>query len=243
MAYNVENLLGIVDYFASKADILEAAAVSAKIFDNPVDKGDDRENILRGFLKDHLPKRCDTIRGGYVFNQFGNRSNQIDLIVTNDSTIQFKQTHGTLEGKSFNSIEGTLAAISVKSNLDKRQFWDALDNLASIPTTPRAFAPINRENDAVIQAVIQELVYKTPYKVIFAFKGLNIDAVLNHLEEYIRDKKPDDGIMPDFIIVNKSYFIYKVSLDGEPAASGDGMLPKGSYRAVYSSKHTAGISL
>jgi hypothetical protein len=137
----------------------------------------------------------------------------------------------------------SLSAISVKSNLDKKQFWDALDNLASIPTTPRAFAPINRQDDPVLQGVIEELVYKTPYKVIFAFKGLNIDAVLDHLEQYIRDKKPDDGTMPDLIIVNKSYFIYKVSVDGHRAASGDGMLPKGSYRAIYPSKHIAGISL
>jgi hypothetical protein len=49
--------------------------------------------------------------------------------------------------------------------------------------------------------------------------------------------------MPDLIIVNKSYYIYKVSIDGEKAAGDHGKLPKGSYRAVYPSQHTAGISL
>ncbi len=127
-AYDVENLLDIVDYFASKADSLEAEALSAKIFDNPVDKGDVRESILLEFLDDHLPKRCGAIRGGFVFNQFGNRSKQIDLIVTTDSNIQFKRTYGKHETKSFTSIEGVLAAISIKSTLDKKEFFDALDN-------------------------------------------------------------------------------------------------------------------
>jgi hypothetical protein len=239
MTYNEGNLLDIVRYFADEADNLETSASKAVIFDNPVDRGDVKETILWNFLENHLPRRCGVVRGGYVFNQFGNRSKQIDLLVTYDSTIQFKQVYGRHETKSFNSIEGTLAAISVKTNLDKQQFLDALDNLASIPTTPRAFAPITMGYDAVIQ----EMIYKTPYKVIFAFKGLNIDSVLNHLEEYIRDKKPDDGIMPDLIIVNKSYFIYKISVDGEDAAGGAGKLPQGSYRAIYPSNRTAGISL
>jgi len=70
MGYNVKNQLDFIDYFASKADGLEVQAASAKIYDNPVDKGDVRETILLEFLDDHLPKRCGTIKGGYVFDQF-----------------------------------------------------------------------------------------------------------------------------------------------------------------------------
>jgi hypothetical protein len=121
MSYNVNNQLELVNYFANRANILEDQAKSAKIYDNPVDKGDVREGIVLGFLQDHLPKRCEIIRGGYVFDQFGNRSKQIDLIVTSDSTLQFKQRYSTHEIKSFNTTEGTLAAISVKSTLDKEE--------------------------------------------------------------------------------------------------------------------------
>jgi hypothetical protein len=238
MTYNVDNLLEIVSYFANKADKLEVEALGSKFFDNPGDRGNDREDILRGFLGDHLPKRCEVIKGGYVFNEFGNRSKQIDLIVTNDNTIRFDQTHGKHTGKSFNTVEGTLAAISVKSTLDKREFEDAIENLASIPTS-RSFAPINKE----YFDVIKEMLYKIPYKVIFAFKGQNVDATVKHLEEYIHDKKPDDRVMPDVIIVNKSYYIYKISLDGEGAPGGKGKLRQGSYRAVAHAEHIGGIAL
>lgn len=242
MTYNEKNILDLVSYFADEADILERKASKAGLFDNAADIGSQREDILRDFLKNHLPRRCDLVKGGYIFNEVGKRSDQIDLIVTNDSTIRFKQTEGEY-GKEFNSLEGTVAAISIKSNLDKRGFIDALDNLACIPTTPRTFAPINRQPDAFLGGVLEEMLYKTPYKIIFAFKGMDDEKVVDYLEDYIRDKRPNDEVMADLIIVNKSYFIYKVPIDGHKDDNGNVIVARGGYRAVARSKHIGGLSL
>lgn len=57
---------------------------------------------------------------------------------------------------------------------------------------------------------------------------------------YIRDKRPNDKVMADLIIVNKSYYIYKVPIDGHRDDKGNVTVPKGGYRAVARSKHIGG---
>jgi hypothetical protein len=86
------------------------------------------------------------------------------------------------------------------------------------------------------------MIFKTPYKIIFAFKGLQASSILKHLKEYIRDKKLDEIMMPDLIIVNNSCYVFKVQIDGMRTKAGD-ILPWGSYRAVSDSKHIGGLSL
>jgi hypothetical protein len=131
-----------------------------------------------------------------------------------------------------------LAAISIKSTLDKKEFFDALDNLASIPTS-KSFVPISMQH----KYILDELLYKIPYKVIFAFKGLKVESLAEHLEEYIRDRRPEELTMPDLIIVNKSYYIVKASLDGLRTTKAGEILPKGSHRVVSYSKHIGAIAL
>jgi hypothetical protein len=82
---------GLITYFQDYADELQLAAHRAGIMDNKTDVGMQREDILGGFLRRQLLKRCAIINGGYIFDLSENKSKQIDLIVTNDLTLQFKE--------------------------------------------------------------------------------------------------------------------------------------------------------
>jgi hypothetical protein len=235
MGVHVENQLSFLEYFSHKALGIDHQAEEMKIYDNTVDKGEEREKILLTFLKEHLPKRCEIMRGGYIFDHIGNRSNQIDLIVTSEFTLQFQKL-GATESKSFNCTEGTIAVASVKSFLNKKELFDALDNLASLPTT-RLFVPNTAHDD-----LFRDVVMKTPFKVIFAFKGISTKAILEDLKQYFKEKQPSEASMPDLIIVNNSCAISKIGIDGFRNQAGD-FLPFGSYFANCESKHIGGYAL
>jgi len=183
---------------------------ASSIFPNTSDKGMTREDVLKRFLENHLPKRCEVIKGGFIFDSEGNESSQIDLIVTNDLTLQFKQFE-----KSFNIVEGCYAAISVKTMLDKQGLEDALRNISSIPQMPSA-AP-----DMIISFISnKELILTYPMGIVFAFDGTHIETTLKNIETFYTETSIPQNRRPKLIIVNNKYII--VRIEGEGGLTRDG---------------------
>ena len=199
----------ILDYFQGQSGSMAHSAKSSKIFDNRGDIGTNRENILKGFLQHHLPKRCHIISGGFVFDLENNVSKQIDLIITNDLVLQF--TDNDLN-KSFNSIEGCNTVISVKSKLDSKELLESIDNLASIPILKDVqYNPLLSN--------VEKFLKQVPLKVIFAYDGNSVESIksiLDKCENKIIEK------MPDIIIVNDKYYLWKVGPDGNVSTSSSG---------------------
>lgn len=185
---------------------------AAGVYENRPDVGEKRENILFRFLAGHIPKRCHIIKGGYVFDALGNQSNQIDLIITNDLTLQFSEfTNETLD-KSFNCIEGSYCVVSVKSMLDKQALCNAITNLASVPDN------YNIKVNPAIKNVTR-LLKEIPYRVVFAYKGQEIESIEKAIEEYLDNHNRSMYRFPNLIIVNN--FIWTVgsedrSIEGRP---------------------------
>jgi hypothetical protein len=75
----------LTTHFQNQADRLDREKET--ILENRPDIGDLREDVLLDFLKRHLPKRCVPIKGGFIFDHKGNRSSQIDIIITNEFYI------------------------------------------------------------------------------------------------------------------------------------------------------------
>jgi hypothetical protein len=168
----------LVNYFENEADRLDKEKET--IFDNRPDRGDLREDAVLDFLKRHLPNRCVGIKGGFIFDHLGNRSKQIDIIITSDSTLQFRSTLSNTYGKSFNCIEGCYAAISVKTKLTKSALIECINNLSSIPSLKNISPnPLVDNFDKFIKQV--------PLKVIFASDGDSVDNIKTHMEEYINN--------------------------------------------------------
>ncbi len=216
------------DYFQGIADGLADDKSASKVFQNPTDAGISREDLLAGFLTAHLPKRCEVIKGGFIFDSEGNESRQIDLIITNDLTLQFKQFDKPgLLGKSFNCVEGCYCAISVKTRLDGPSLSDALSNLASIPPMPDTVGRLNPMLGG------WERFQDLPCKVIFAFDGVAPKTVLEHIERFYEDSLVPENRRPDLIIVNNSYAIIHVGGKGGETRRGSKIAPY-TFHAVQS---------
>jgi hypothetical protein len=206
----------LLSYFQSHADRLETVVEGSKIFENKGDAGTVREDDLAKFLRVHIPKRCNIVKGGFVFDYQGAQSNQIDLIITNDATLQFLDDSPS--EKSFNTIEGCNSVISVKTSLNKDTLIEAIDNLASVPPPSNIQISSQVSNP---EAMIGQL----PQKVIFAYSGLNHQTIYGHLADHLKQKQIPLEMAPNLIIVNNSYYIELVGPTGVPLVDGSFLKP------------------
>ncbi len=223
----------LLEYFQNSATELKVKAEKAGVFGNRGDIGTAREDILLDFLMRHLPARCVLIKGGYIFDSGRRRSKQLDIIITNDLTLQFHQIVGTNTQKSFSCIEGAFAAISVKSILNKDELLDSIENLKSIPPVP----------DLIVNPLINTkgIQKRLPLKVIFAYSGLTCKTILTHLMEASKSVRIASEF-PDLVIVNDSYYIWKVPSD-QTVKHPVTRVKEGSLLALRDSKLIGGLAL
>lgn len=225
----------LLSYFQSQANLINAKADGSGIYENRSDIGTKREDILYEFLYGHLPRRCHLVKGGYVFDSLGNESKQIDLIVTNDLTLQFTQFMDNKFQKSFNCIEGCYSAISVKSVLDKRAFYESIDNMASIP--------LNKEiNLNPLLRISSELLNEIPLRIIFAYKGDSVENIKGIIEDYRSKNANWSNNFPNMIIVNNSYFVWKVGSENRSDPDGN-RIAANSLIVMSRSKYVGGMTL
>lgn len=221
------------DYFQSIADELAIEAKKIAVLENAGDIGGEREAGLKNFLGRHLPNRCEVIKGGFIFDQNGNESNQMDLIITNDITLQFKQND-----KAFNCIEGCYGAISVKSKLDKEKLGQALSDIASIPPMPDR---VDQISPFLHESHITEY-HSLPYKVIFAYSGIEVKTIQQHLNHFFASSQVPLNRRPDLIIVNNKYML--VNPHTFPILSSTGQpLGQNHWGVVESNPYVGGMAL
>ena len=168
------------NYYQAVGGVLRGEAAVASIFPNATDVGMERERIYAEFLKAHLPPNCNVLFGGFLFNLSGDESKQIDLIVTYASCPQFNFT-GALpgQGKSFACVEGTLAVVSLKSNLTSPDLQQALENLASVPPQE----PLGKRLNPLL--TFQDQDYEDwPFKIIYAPNGVSIPTAISTIHQF-----------------------------------------------------------
>ena len=192
------------------------------------------------FIETHLPIRCRVTRGGYIFGIAQDEydspgelvaSKQIDLIVTNDLTMQFGEPW-----KSFNSIEGCFSAISVKTDLDKTQLHDALCNIASIPE----LLPWHVQLGPALSKANKALFFDLPFTCIFAYEGSTPETTIKNIEEFYQGHPEiSENRRPNIIIVNNQYLLHR--LDPWQAKRVED-IPKSGY-LLYQGKRIGGVSL
>lgn len=197
----------LVTYFQSYADQLQLKAERAGIFQNKPDTGDKRENILVEFLDLHLPARCAITKGGQIIDSQNNESKQVDIVITNDLSLQFKEYRKNELQKVFNCIEGCYCVISVKSDLGKDDLFDAIDNLYSIPRLKDVpVSPLIRDPNYILEEI--------PHRIVFAYKGPDLEVVKKNLLEYQQERRIQPENLINMIVVNNRYHISKVGYGG-----------------------------
>lgn len=164
-------------YYISVAMVLRGEADAASVFANTTDVGMSRELAYAEFLKLHVPSKCNVFLGGFLFDDDGSESKQLDIIIATDTAPRFNFHNKDGSGKSFSPVEGTLGVVSVKSTLDRAQLFDALEGIASIPPT--------RGLEGRVNILLKIKNYDDwPMKIVYASKSIAPDTLLAHLNEY-----------------------------------------------------------
>ncbi len=200
-------------YYSNVGKVLKGDANAASIFPNTTDIGMCRERIYGEVLKLHLPSSCNTYYGGFIFDIEGNESKQIDLIISNDKSIQFNFLNQDNSGKSFACIDGCVAVASIKSNLNSAELIDSLENLASIPNKVplegkvNPFFNISNYGD-------------WPFKIVYASDGISSEAVECEIKKfYIKNPEIPIYKRPNLIHVAGKYLFIRAN---ENATTRDG---------------------
>jgi hypothetical protein len=216
----------IRSHYDAVAATLRTAADAASVFANNGDVGQTREKAYLEFLKQSVPYKCNVFLGGFLFDENGAESKQMDVIVTTDTVPRYFLPVG-VDQKSFSPVEGTLAVVSVKSSLNKEQLFDALGGVASVPLT--------RPLEGRVNPALKIRDYDNwPVKVVYASSdGLEPIGLLNHVNQYYAQNPSIPSCRrADFIHVAGSCLIAKVFPDMKLVDKASGKsesLPVGSY--------------
>lgn len=211
-------------YFDAAGSVLRGEADAASIFPNASDVGQSREMIYADFLRNHVPANCDVSLGGFAFDLKGFESKQLDIILTTNSCQQFvlQPAASSAFPKRFTCIDGTLAVVSVKSNLTSPELRNALDNLASIPFQK----PL--QGQILPQYTIED--YEDwPFKVIYATDGVLPKTLLGQIRSYYLEH-PEIPLtrQPNLIHVLGKYKVQRILRPGEVTWNGV-PVPVGTY--------------
>ncbi len=185
-------------YFNGISDTLTSKATIAGVFHGKGDIGQCREMICTEFLEKHVSKRFNIGRGGEIFGTNNQKhSGQIDIIINHDMSPAFKE----------NSlvrcpIESVVAAISVKSMLDKTQLFDALKNLATIPQLdPQVLTT------GALTKPFEEYAKSWPSLFVFAFSSISGEKCMEHMVSFYKDNPVPFNRIPRAVIINNQYVI------------------------------------
>lgn len=111
---------------ARARDDLKSAWDEARVFDHMGTRGSRREEAVRAFLNNRLPKAL-TVVTGQATDRFGNMSRQLDLMIYDSG-----RNSTLVDGLNvLLPAEALLAVVEVKSILDARELSKGLINAAS----------------------------------------------------------------------------------------------------------------
>lgn len=133
------------------------------------DKGENREEFLMDFLREHLPKRYGVAKGE-IITKDGKRSHAIDIIIYDAVNCPVLYSGKT----SILPIEGVYGIIEVKSSLSKAEFDDAAGKIASFKKlAPRDLGVIATREYATVHRASR------PFGVVFGFQlsGNSLDSL------------------------------------------------------------------
>jgi hypothetical protein len=119
--------------------------------------------------------------------------------------------------------------------LDEASLFDAFDNLKSVPKLQDLQTAVPLANK---QSVIEEL----PVKVVFAYRGVELETLKGAIDKYKKERNIKAKNLPNLIVVNKKYHLSKVSPDGCQEA-GKPFQEWGTMQTRANTPYIGGISL
>ena len=188
----------VIKYFNAVAEKLSAEHSISSTIKNPSDIGYARENLLKGFLNNHIPGRLSATLGGHIFGFNQEESKQLDIMILNDIGLNFKEND-----KPFAPIENVAAVVSVKSQLDSANLIDTLNNISSIPQIDKDAIDFLGMSGNPFGYFIEHY----PRFVVFAYEGMSLETTLETINNFYAQNDIAINRRPHSIIVNKKFYI------------------------------------
>lgn len=228
------------DYYQRVAEVLRGEAEAASVFPNSGNVGTARERLYERLLRFHAPSKCNVFLGGFLFDEHGNESKQLDVLVTTDTCPRFNFHNQDGSGPAFSPVEGTIAVASIKSTLDKKELEDSLEGLASIPATTSIAHRI--PSDMFLSGYDD-----WPFKIIYATRGIQLRTLLGHLVAYYESNPSIPYCRrPNLIHVAGQYTITRITpaISAKDPLSGiEGEIPIGTFMGSTIDPDLVGIAL
>lgn len=165
-----------------------------------------REEIIKRFLKPHLPKFLG-VRSGVIIDSMGNRSKQQDCIIF-DTRLPLIDVGS--ENHALMLAESVVATIEVKSILNSDALRKTLESIVSTKKLMRTGQQFYEKGGISVQMpTVQPIL-----TYIFAYDGAQLDTVGNHIMEFVRCKN-DGGLTPEVVCLLKKGNIFRTMLRPE----------------------------
>lgn len=174
-------------------------------------KGEEVEEILKGFLNSHLPKRF-TASSGIIIDTDNNMSSQTDVIIYDNLSSPIYRSSETTQIVPYDTVA---AVIEVKSCLNKKDLEDGFEKIASCKKLKKR--PISELDQRSTGAKLTTI---GTYGIIFGFAtDTKLETLAEHMKEL--NKKYESHLWPEMaIVLDKGIIDYGISFPGHTEAAG-----------------------
>lgn len=156
-------------------------------------KGYGREALVDEMLRSHLPSQIEYLTGE-ILDCEDSRSGQVDIILQSDRYPKIPLLGNT----HLAYVDAVMAAIEVKSTLNKQHLFSTLSQFERIKA-------LKRRNSIKGSYPMREL-DSTPC-IIFAFNGLSAPKIIEHINDFARERSISlQAFAPDMVVILNSGF-------------------------------------
>lgn len=175
---------------------------------NSADIGELCEIFIKEFLTNCLDDQYKIFRGGNIVNTIGDRSPQMDIILTNKNALKI------FGDKGIYPIETLIGVFSITSNLTLQKLGDCIKQLSKIPKHNYSFLmdtfygeKFKNDTDILWKNAV-------PFSCIYGFKGNIKESWLDEINKQSRGIS-DKSLLPSLIVVNKKAMLEKCIKKGK----------------------------
>lgn len=185
---------------------LRSEAIRRDFATHKLSAGENREDLVRAFLVDHLPKRFG-VSSGLVISTDGMFSNQADLLVTD------QMNNSPLYAQSRNQLwpaEAIYALVEVKTNLAPTTLSDAVAKGRRFKSLPRQFC------DCGMPQRLRDSLF-----VIWSFESSSPEVFKKNYIQAMADvpllERPDLVVVPNGFVAQSGHYL-EIAKTGQPGS-------------------------
>jgi hypothetical protein len=173
---------------------------------NSSDIGELCEVFIKEFLSNCLDDQYKVFRGGNIVNTTGDRSPQLDIVLTNKNALKI------FGDKGIYPLETVVGVFSITSNLTLAKLKKCITELSKIPKFHYYFHMEKFYGEQFKFETEKVWEHTIPFSCVFGFKGSIKESWINEINAEV-SKVKDKSLWPSLIVVNKKAMFEKCLAD------------------------------